>query len=282
MTSIEEFRNYLQGEGRAVFSKIETAIRNLPFEKPELLLDLQALAAQELNNLYFEMLDFITWLEQEQKQVKSKTIRVLLDDLRKDSEVVRNFQHHLSTYSPQAAVYKNRELFAGMQHNLIKITRNLAAEIAQYLEELDWVEKELLNSIVIMKRIDNFLLQSDEVLTKVKLRIQASTLSTFPGQKLTFTSSLEYFTDELRDHYKRLQKLRKVSALPRVLAKLEIVMESITQLLRMIKKTNTSEWKDPAAFEVFKKRRLEELDAVIKTIAIIVQDLQDAQKQIAA
>lgn len=283
MTSIEEFKAYLRTEGKRSLQQIEANLKLLSFNKPDLLDDIKFSVIQALNTLYFEMLDFLTWLEQENKVVKSRNVRVLIDDLKKDTDKIQDFQEYISTLSSKDAIFKNPNLFAEVQQNLIRRAQNLAAEVLQYLEEMDVFEKELTDTSVILKSVDNYLLQTPQLIGKIKQKIYPLRVETFLAQKEVLASSFDALSSQVQEHYRRLKQLRRVSALRKVLAELQLGQNKLDNLAKTVRKTDPNNWKQPSlAFEEFKKQLLEDLEMSLKAFAAAVNLLQEVQKQLAA
>ncbi len=283
MTSIEEFKAYLRTEGKRSLQQIEANLKLLSFNKPELLDDIKFSVIRALNTLYFEMLDFLTWLEQENKVVKSRNVKVLIDDLKKDIDKVRDFQEYVSTLSSKDAIFKNPDLFADVQQNLIRRTQNLASEVLQYLEEMDVLEKELTDTAVILKSVDNYLLQTPQLIGKIKQKIYPLSVETFVAQKGVLASSFDALSSQVQEHYRRLRQLRRVSSLRKVLAELQLGQDKLDNLAKTVRKTDPNNWKQPSlAFEEFKKQLLEDLEMSLKAFAAAVNILQEVQKQLAA
>lgn len=283
MTSITEFELYLKGEAKRSMYEIEADLKRLSPDKREIFDDLKVIISHALNTLYFEMLDFITWLEEENRKVRSRNIKVLIDDLRKDSDKVQDFQAYVSSLSAEGPAFRNKYVFQVVQQNLIKKTHDLAAELEQYLEELKYLEQELYNASVILKRTDEYLFATPEAVSRIKQKIDALDTFTFLSQKEGLASNLQFFSEQIGEQYQLLKKLQKVSALKRVLASLQLARKNLQNLAKTVLKTDPKDWKQAhASFEVFRKYLVEDLERTQKILAITAEDLQDAQKQLAA
>ncbi|MEK6939806.1 MAG: hypothetical protein AABX31_03695 [Nanoarchaeota archaeon] len=283
MTSIQEFESFLSWQAARSFHEIEINIKRLPPDKPEIFGDLKLAISHALNKLYFEMLDFLTWLEQENSVVNSRKVKVLIDDLRKDNDQVRDLQAYVSSLSTAGPSFKNKSLFQVVQQSLIKRTRDIAAELEQYVEELKVLEQELYGASAILKRAENYLFATPVMAERIKQKIEALDTTHFLSQKAVLASQIQFFSEQIEEQYQLLRKLRKVSALKRVLASLQLARNNLNTLAKTILKTDPKVWKDASAsFEVFRKHLLEDLEGAQKILAVGAEDLDDVREQLAA
>ncbi len=283
MTSIEEFKDYLQTEAERDLHEIEYHLKKLTFGKAEQLEAAKVDISHKLNTIYFEMLDFLTWLEQENKVVRSRNVKVLIDDVKKDIDKVRDFQEYVATLSPKDAIFRNRELFINVQQNLLTRARNLASEILNYVEELDQLEQELTNTVSLLKGVDSFLLSAPESIGKLRQKIKVLRIESFSTQKENLAVAIQALSIQVNDRFKALQKLKKVSALTRLRAALQIAEENLNKLSKTVRNTDPKVWKQSgASFEVFKEHLLQDLEGTLKVFAVAAGDLKDVQDQLAA
>ncbi len=284
MTSIEEFRDYLRTEAVHFLHEIESNLKKMPFPLTSKWEDFKFISGQNLNNLYFEMLDFTTWLEQELKQVKSKNAKELLSGLQKDAELVLDIrQDILSTGS----AFTNKELFMLVQERLrrklLPLINLLLEMVEKYANQLKVLEQELLSASIILERVDDYIMQTPEGIAKIKQKVKTMNVSNFSSQKGSLISSLKYFSEQVGEQYKLLKNLSKSSALQRVFATLQLAKNSLERLAGTVNKTDPAAWKDGnASFEVFREHLLEDLDGTTKFFAAASEELETARKQLAA
>ena len=278
MASIKEFRDYLHTEGLRSLYETEANLKRLSSSKRWE--DLKFISGQGLNTLYFEMLDFITWLEQEQKEIRSKTVKEFLNILRKDSEMVLDVrQEVLSTGSS----FRNDELFRLALQRLLGLLHKVIKTVEKYEEDLLVLEQELLDTSVILKRVDDYILQTPEMIGKIRQKINKATYVDFPSQRVEIAAPLQYLSEQIEEQYQRLNTLKKVPALRRVLATVQLTKNSLADLAKTVSKTDPKIWKQSAAsFEVFRDHLLKDLQGVQNYFRVIADDLQDVQKQLAA
>ena len=280
MTSIEEFRDYLRTEAVHFLHEIETNLKKIPFPPSEKWDDFKFVSGQNLNNLYFEMIDFITWLEQELKQVKSKNAKELLGDLQKDAEMVMDVRQDILGIGSD---FTNKERFMLIQQRLLRLINRLLELIEKYANQLKMLEQELLNASVILQRVDDYILHVPDVVGKIKQKINIVTVDNFPLQKESLIFSLKFFSEQVEEQAKLLKKLNKVSALQRVFATLDLAQNTLELLAKTVRKTDPTAWKDStASFGVFREHLLKDLDGTLRIFAVTTKGLQVARKQLAA
>ncbi len=281
VTSIEEFRDYLRTEAVRFLHEIELNLKKMPFPPPPERWDnFKFVSGQNLNNLYFEMIDFITWLERELKQVKSKNAKELLNDLQKDAELVMDVRQEILGIG---SAFTNKELFMLNQQRLLRLINRVLEFIERYANPLKVFESELLNASVILQRVDDYILHVPEVVGKIKQKINIMTVSDFLSQKESLISSLKSLSEQIEEQTNLLRHLSKVSALQKVFATLELAQNALDLLAKTVRKTDPRAWKEStASFEVFREHLLKDLDGTLKIFTVTAKGLQVARKQLAA
>lgn len=281
MTSIEEFRDYLRTEAVHFLHEIETNLKKMPFPPPSGRWEnFRFASGQNLNNLYFEMIDFITWLEQELKQVKSKNAKELLSNLQKDAELVLDVRQEILSIGSD---FTNKDLFMLIQQRPLRLINGLLELIEKYANQLKMLELEWLNASVILQRVDDYILHVPDVVEKIKQKINFVTVDNFLSQKESLISSLKFLSEQVEEQSKLLKKLNKVSALQRVFATLELAQNSLELLAKTVRRTDPTLWKEStASFEVFREHLLKDLGGTLRIFAVTTKGLQVARKQLAA
>src|SRR3989344_7297083 len=179
MTSIQEFRKYLKEEGISSLSKAEASLKSISLNQIAKWEGLKLSLSHFLNTLYFEMLDFETWLEQEIKKTRPKAGKVLIGDLRKDMDIILALREEvLATVS-----FTNQEQFVLTRQKFLLKIENLRKVLQDYAEDLETFEQKLMSALVLLKRADDFILQAPGLIGKMRLVIHALKIDTFLSQK---------------------------------------------------------------------------------------------------
>lgn len=282
MTSVQELRIYLQQEGIPLLSKAEQDLRRISFNQLAQWEGLKLSLSHFLNTLYFEMVNCMLELEEELEKIRSGTGKTLLDDLKKDSEMVLGLREEVLT----TGNYTNKELFALLQQRvqqewIVKIEK-LRKALQDYAEELEAFEQEFVSASALLKHIDDYILQMPEIIGKMRLEINSLTVDSFLSQKEKFVASLEDLSQQIKKQQKNITMLRNISTLRKVLATLQLARINLLNLAKTVHKADPEALRrSTVSFEVFKKQLLEDLEEVLKVIAVAADDLGDAQKRLA-
>ena len=279
MTSIQEFRKYLQEEGIPSLSKVGDDLKSVSLNQIAKWDGLKLSLSHFLNTLYFEMLDFETWLEQEMRKTRSKAGKVLIGDLKKDMDIILALQEEvLATGS-----FTNKELFALTRQKFLLKIENLRKVMQDYAEDLETFEQKLMSALVLLKRADDFILQAPELIGKMRLVIHALKIDTFLSQKEKIAASMEDLSQQIKAQYNSLSKLKEISGLEKVLAILELIRVNLAGLAKTVRKTDPKAWRQSTlGFDLFKKDLLRELEGKLRILAVVAEDIEDVQKQLAA
>ncbi|HLD78924.1 MAG TPA: hypothetical protein VJA18_00015 [Candidatus Nanoarchaeia archaeon] len=279
MTSIHDFSIYLRNEGELTLRKMEISLRGLTVTEVSKWEGVKLSLSHFLNNLYFEMLDFMTWLEQEFKYVQSKMVKALISDLKKDLEMVLHLREEVIT----TGSFTRQDLFLLIRQQLLQKIQNLRKALQDYVHELEVLEKELSSTSAVLQYSKGRILQVLTVLEKVKQRIEATAVSNFLSIRDELSASLQDLSGQLQEEQRRLRKLREVTALKRALISISLAKANLEQFARTIQKTDPGEWKQSAvSFDYFKQHLLKQLEGTAQILAGSTEELKEAQQQLAA
>jgi|SRR3989338_5538178 len=279
MTSIHEFSIFLRNEGELTLRKMEISLAEITFSEVAKWDGIKLSLSHFLNNLYFEMLDFMTWLEQEFKYVQSKNVKALISDLKKDMEMVLHLREEVIT----TGSFTRPDLFALVRQQLIQKIQDLRKALQDYVHELKVLEKELSSTSSVLQYSRGQILQVMAVLEKVKQRIEATAVSNFLSIRGELSASLQDLSGQLREEQRHLRKLREVTALKRALISLQLAKDNLEQFARAVSKTDPGEWKQSAvSFDYFKQHLLKQLEGTAQILAGSTEELKEAQQQLAA
>ena len=279
MTSIHDFSIYLRNEGELTLRKMEISLRGLTVTEVSKWEGVKLSLSHFLNNLYFEMLDFMTWLEQEFKYVQSKMVKALISDLKKDLERVLHLREEVIT----TGSFTRQDLFLLIRQQLLQKIQNLRKALQDYVHELEVLEKELSSTSAVLQYSKGRILQVLTVLEKVKQRIEATAVSNFLSIRDELSASLQDLSGQLQEEQRRLRKLREVTALKRALISISLAKANLEQFARTIQKTDPGEWKQSAvSFDYFKQHLLKQLEGTAQILAGSTEELKEAQQQLAA
>ena len=279
MTSIHDFSIYLRNEGELTLRKMEISLRGLTVTEVSKWEGVKLSLSHFLNNLYFEMLDFMTWLEQEFKYVQSKMVKALISDLKKDMEMVLHLREEVIT----TGSFTRQDLFLLIRQQLLQKIQNLRKALQDYVHELEVLEKELSSTSAVLQYSKGRILQVLTVLEKVKQRIEATAVSNFLSIRDELPASLQDLSGQLQEEQRRLRKLREVTALKRALISISLAKANLEQFARTIQKTDPGEWKQSAvSFDYFKQHLLKQLEGTAQILAGSTEELKEAQQQLAA
>ena len=273
MTSIQEFRKYLKEEGISSLSKAEASLKSISLNQIAKWEGLKLSLSHFLNTLYFEMLDFETWLEQEIKKTRPKAGKVLIGDLRKDMDIILALREEV--LATGSFTMLTRQKF------LLKI-ENLRKVLQDYAEDLETFEQKLMSALVLLKEADDFILQAPVFIGQIRLEIRALKIDVFLSQKEKIAASLENLSQQIKDQYNSLSKLKEISGLEKVLAILELVRLNLFGLAKTVRKTDPKVWRQSTLrFDLFKKNLLRDLEGSLKILAGVAEDIEEVQKQLA-
>jgi len=279
MTSIHDFSIYLRNEGELTLRKMEISLRGLTVTEVSKWEGVKLSLSHFLNNLYFEMLDFMTWLEQEFKYVQSKMVKALISDLKKDLEMVLHLREEVIT----TGSFTRQDLFLLIRQQLLQKIQDLRKALQDYVHELEVLEKELSSTSAVLQYSKGRILQVLTVLEKVKQRIEATAVSNFLSIRDELSASLQDLSGQLQEEQRRLRKLREVTALKRALISISLAKANLEQFARTIQKTDPGEWKQSAvSFDYFKQHLLKQLEGTAQILAGSTEELKEAQQQLAA
>ena len=279
MTSIHDFSIYLRNEGELTLRKMEISLRGLTVTEVSKWEGIKLSLSNFLNNLYFEMLDFMTWLEQEFRYVQSKMVKALISDLKKDLEMVLHLREEVIT----TGSFTRQDLFLLIRQQLLQKIQNLRKALQDYVHELEVLEKELSSTSAVLQYSKGRILQVLTVLEKVKQRIEATAVSNFLSIRDELSASLQDLSGQLQEEQRRLRKLREVTALKRALISISLAKANLEQFARTIQKTDPGEWKQSAvSFDYFKQHLLKQLEGTAQILAGSTEELKEAQQQLAA
>ena len=279
MTSIHKFSVFLRNEGELTSRKMEISLRGLTVTEVSKWEGIKLSLSNFLNNLYFEMLDFMTWLEQEFRYVQSKMVKALISDLKKDLEMVLHLREEVIT----TGSFTRQDLFLLIRQQLLQKIQNLRKALQDYVHELEVLEKELSSTSAVLQYSKGRILQVLTVLEKVKQRIEATAVSNFLSIRDELSASLQDLSGQLQEEQRRLRKLREVTALKRALISISLAKANLEQFARTIQKTDPGEWKQSAvSFDYFKQHLLKQLEGTAQILAGSTEELKEAQQQLAA
>lgn len=277
MTSIAQFEVFLRGEAKRTMSEVEINFKRLSFEKPELLDDVKVAVSHRLNTLYYEIQEFIAWLEDEVAEIRSKSGKVLLDDLENTNAKIRDFQELVSKLSLN---FRNKQVFIGMKEHFLNKTLELDSELDQVREDLELFEKTFSKQKV--KDMEESIYQTYDSIGNIKKKMEYLTLSNFPTQRPQLLALLQDFSAQLERHYYQSERLSKAFLVSRTMQALLKTKKNIEKLISQVKETNTSIWKQPLpAFELFQKHLIEDLESNLKMLGAAAEELEKIKKKAA-
>ena len=280
MTSIQQFRRNLRKVGIPTLTKAEEDLRSITFNQMDKLGRLKLSLSHFLNTLYYEMLDFETWLEQETRKIESKAVRLLIIDLKQDMGLTLALREEVLAL--ETTVNFRQLLISRMRRLLTKIV-SLRKILEKYLEDLEMFELKIVDASDTLKKVYDFILEAPVLIGKIRLEISVLEKDTFLLHRENIAAPLEDLSEKVEDHSETLNKLKEVSGLKRILATLEFLTTNLDSLVKKVRRTDPKVWgRGMGSFDLFKRNLLKDLEEILRTLAGVAEDLEEVQEELAA
>lgn len=278
-TSIAKFAHFLGNYVDYQLQEVEIFVRSLKLGDTEKVAELKFVANEKLNKIYFEFLDFITFLEQEIKGIRLPMLKQLLKKVENYAKSIDDLKEFIAALpAKDVTTQKKFDTKKEIIYEWIENLRVLLPKLQQGLTEADQVLKSV---AVNAERAERYLLgEIRQDLQKVK-ELAMVTPAQFERNKRNAEILLHRMVENLEEHHLRLRQYRKIPVLGRVTAIMQVSVKILQKAEKEVAQASPSGWSE-ATFSSFKNKLLNELRTIQKNITGLSTKLRDSQKDLVA
>lgn len=264
MSSIKNFRKYLQGNLVDHLNKVQAVIESLNYNNVD---KVKRNVSARLNLIERIILKFLDDIEKQPEimQINPRIFKRMISSFFADVDNLKKIRASIENIEQENL--KDEEIIEAFKENILKRVvdvQNQFASAEKGLRDLDEDELKILSSVNFIKN------KAEKMLKEVKKAIKSSNAEQLRNRKEKILEILDVVRKKLGGVLaaKGLFKSTKRG--------IKITHDNITELMQEIKYTNPKEWMDSkSALESFKEKIIKE----IEHIQILIKIINDALRE---
>ncbi len=271
---IERFKYFLINHADYVLQEVEILLRSIKPGDEVKLKEMQLLASRRLSDIYTKFLDFLTSLEEQTRKIGLPVMAELVQRIGKEANSIDQLKRSIISIE-RHEIYPSSQggILEDLKDNLIDEVDRMRQRFHEEIEELTLAERVLKSDSILPLKTMGYLSGDLEDSVNLIINLIEKSVLEFKAEAPRIKILLESCLKQVEENRSSLKKNNNTSAISRVLVQLELIENTLKDVLKRSKHLNLPEL-NTAKLAYFRDDCNKELQSIRKVSKLAIKDLR--------